>query len=1670
MQQFRSLTERRPRTVLLQGAIVVAVVAILGTLAGGAAPRPVEPDGTHQPRSSADGTLQPGPSGDEAWAGITLPPADALADLVATRPLGNRIATTTAFTIRSLGAIPVTDLASRIQADPPVSLVVEPGATPDTATLVPTGPLLESTRYRFRLTAPDGSLAGTWAFRTDSPLHVVSRLPDDQTNDVPVDTGIETTFDQDSPIGFADHFSIEPAAAGRFERHGRTWVFAPTKPLAPATIYTVRITRGVGLSGSDRILESDVAWQFETAPADGATQGIRPAFARDVVEFRPGDAPAILVAFMNVDEESGQTIPAKVPYELYRLASFAAAASAAEQLLGEPTWADWTTAAIIDTSHLRRVADGTAPISSQYGPDYGIELMRLPVHVDAGWYVLVIPDATRPAQAILQVTDLSAYVLTTETRLAAWVNDLATVGPVAGATLATTGGTVLGTTNDGGLLTAPTPASLVNSQADGTAWSRHVLTIAAPDGRRLLVPLGIDAWGYPSEDNGVVWDRGPTDDWWFLFSTDRTTYRDADTVHSWGVIRSRADLSIPNDLELRLSVTGQSASAPLVRTPVVATSRGVFSGDLSFDGLPHGSYEVTLYAGSKLIQSTWIDVAEIRKPAYVIEVTTDRRAYVAGDAMSISGAVRFYDGSRAPGLSLVVQSEYQDLAFGRVTTDADGRFSLRVKAPAPDGEAWVVQDISARPTAPEEGEISGRAEVAVFAAGVWLDGTATLADGRLTVDAVVSRVDFDSIEAQMANGAWFTDPAGTPVVGRAVAARVVHVVPVRTQVGTTYDFIAKKVVPLYEYSTHETTLATRTLTSGDGGAVHMALDVPAPKDEYRVELTAHDGQGRATHRDLYAGQSQPQFTRTQPYLVAPGGCGWAQLEAPLGATSDLTVYEADGSVAADGRYLFLVGEQGLVDATLQAGATYQRTFRQRDLPSYTARAVRFTATGYQATDPVLVRVEPASKTLGVTLRPQQARYAPGDLVTLDVRTVGPDGRPMAADVIVRAIDEKLFTIGDALDVDALGELLASQGSGFLQSFTSHPIPVLNDGGCGGAGGARGDFRDSATFQHVQTGADGRATVSFRVPDDLTSWHVTATAVSGALDAGSANVLVPVGLPFFVDAIIAPAYLTGETPVAVVRAYGDATQAGDPVTIVVRSPDLGLAPVTVQGHVGEALRVALPSLPAGDHRVTIEAHAGAGAFSDTLIRTIHVIPTRLRALQASEQSLAGAFTAVGGPGLTTYVVSDAGRGSLVPILGSILGSDGARFDQAATADLARQLLIDEFSVDPATLPPSQYDATRYAHNGVSLLPYSSADLALTAMAAIAAPERIDREDARSALWTWANDPDVTRERRIIALAGQAALGEDVLDELRAVIGTELTVREQLWLGLGLYASGDETAARTIERQVLADHGQRLDPWVRLDVASTLDETLEGTALMLVLAGQLGDPLAAAMDRYLASQPSREHLFTLERLAYVRGGLDRLPRAAASFAWSIDGERHEVTLGPGEAHSMTLTAGQRATLSLQRLTGDLVVNAAWIGDAAAADLPSAPGITITRTVSPADAAPPDELVQVRLTVSFSSSVPTGCYDVTDLLPSGLAPVVSSPGWPDDPEVIRNAYAPYAVDGQRVSWCVDPSDRRTWQLAYSARVVSPGTYRWEPAVIQSTIAVSLGAATPATTFTIR
>jgi hypothetical protein len=95
------------------------------------------------------------------------------------------------------------------------------------------------------------------------------------------------------------------------------------------------------------------------------------------------------------------------------------------------------------------------------------------------------------------------------------------------------------------------------------------------------------------------------------------------------------------------------------------------------------------------------------------------------------------------------------------------------------------------------------------------------------------------------------------------------------------------------------------------------------------------------------------------------------------------------------------------------------------------------------------------------------------------------------------------------------------------------------------------------------------------------------------------------------------------------------------------------------------------------------------------------------------------------------------------------------------------------------------------------------------------------------------------------------------------------------------------------------------------------------------------------------------------------------------------------------------------------------------------------------------------------------------VTDLVPSGLMPVSNLAAWvdPNEAATLATVGLPYAQGDQLVHWCAAPTkDKRTAELRYYARVVTPGSYVWQPAIVGAAAATHRVSSTPETRIEIR
>ena len=1672
------------RAIPVVAVTVVTVVALSVAVAlqtnPGPSPSPTVP-GTP---SASGGSPTPVPS-DAAWGPLQLVDVPQIASLEAAGGDDAGLPADAAFTLTSRSGEPVRAIAARLEVSPAATFAVE-AADDRVATLRPQEPLAAGATYRVTLRAVDGALAGSWAFPVRGPVHVTATSPGDATTDVPLRAGIDVLFDQDGVEAMDDHFRIEPAVAGHFERSGRRQVFVPDE-LQASTLYRVTISRGLARTGTDLVLEDDVVLRFETT-GPSRPETTRLAFGREVLEVAPGDRPIVALDVITPDdEEEPPSAPTTADVAVYRFASLDAASEALAGFLAAPRWASLNDPRI-DTTGLAEVARFTAPLETF---DDSTRIIRFPEALPAGWYVVELAG-DRVAQAFLQVTPLSAWVAVETDRTVVWVNDVVAAGPAAGASVSF-GDRTLGQSDADGLLIAPTAAGLVPRAVADTEIAPAAATmlhVTAPDGATVLVPFDVGGYGEAYRGEWSEKTQSADETWWTILDTDRGVYRTDDTIEVWGFLRKRDGSGLPATVDVRLVASGSGLAGPdapaIRRASVAPDPDGSYTASLRFAGLPVGSYTVEAVIGGRVVTSRWVEITVIRKPPYEIELTPDRLAVIEGTAVRWTAVARFFDGTPAPGLALRFQGVGSDPVR---TTDADGRATVRAVATR-DEEAgdpeWV--SVIVDPTTLESAEISAEGAVLTFASSFVLDARGTVSDGVLHVRASIHEVDLPKVRKAIADGSWDGDAAGQPAAGQAVRVIVTELIPVRRQVGTAYDFIERVARPLYEYDVRRERVAAVTLQADDQGRIRLDRAIPDPTHEYEVVLSARDDADRTARLEIQAGipyQSEPEPGST--FVEADGRLA-AVTMYDVGDRLQwrITTAERPAPTGGPNRYLYLVSQRGLKSAAVTDSPVFDHRFDEADAPAIFVIGVRFTGTTYAPKAATWAVLDPGKRELRVDVTADRSRYRPGEDVTLTVRTRDRAGDPVAAIVLVRAVDEKLFAMGGASVPYPLEDLYRGVDSGILRLTATHQVPgdfgPEGEGGdTTGGGEARSDFRDTIAFQVVRTDASGTATLPISLSDDLTSWHVTAAAVTTSLQAGVGEAMVPVGLPFFVEATVADSYLVADRPVIALRAFGDALRAGDPVTFTVRSTAPPMS-TTVDGTAFTAVEVALPDLVLGRSSLDIRATAprpGGTPLADRLIRTYDVLASRVTRAASTTSSLRDGIPQLDGvAGLTTLTFSDVGRGSAVPILVGLADPVGSRLDALLAQSEAHRVLVERLGYDPARLPPVGLIADAYEVSvdetnddgspfiGARLLPWSGPDPWLAARIALDVPGSFQPARLAAALRAVLDAPDTARDLGLASLAGLAALGEPVLPELHAAAAlSDLSLAERIHVAWGLAAAGDHAAALRLERQILAASGEQLGDWARVRAADP-ESTVDATISVAVVAAMLGDPVAGRLAAYAVANPARDTAHELELVAYAVRAVDRAPTERASFAVTVDGHREVVTLADGQTFALPLTRDQLAGLSVELLSGEVDVAASGRIPLGSDELTSHAGLTLTRAIAPAEILT-GTLVRVTLTATIDSSMPDGCYELVETVPSGLAPVSGPAG--DDGEEFAE---PSSVVGQEVRFCawLDEQTGRTVTMRYLARVVNTGTFVWEPAVLQHAMAADLRAVAPATTITIR
>ncbi len=207
-------------------------------------------------------------------------------------------------------------------------------------------------------------------------------------------------------------------------------------------------------------------------------------------------------------------------------------------------------------------------------------------------------------------------------------------------------------------------------------------------------------------------------------------------------------------------------------------------------------------------------------------------------------------------------------------------------------------------------------------------------------------------------------------------------------------------------------------------------------------------------------------------------------------------------------------------------------------------------------------IDPEARRLKVSVKPRKSELLPAEEADVELSVSDRSGKPAEVELAVYAVDEGVLTLTGYQTPDpvpvfgrprplqvATLETREGLAKVSLDAFQALGEDKGADGGGGGLGEARRDFRQVAYFEpKVVTDAQGKARVRFKLPGSLTSYRVMAVAAGRDDRYGYGDARITASKPLMVRPALPRFVRAGDTFEAAAVIAAKAKSAPGKVTV------------------------------------------------------------------------------------------------------------------------------------------------------------------------------------------------------------------------------------------------------------------------------------------------------------------------------------------------------------------------------------------------------------------------------------------------------------------------------------------------------------------------------------------
>jgi alpha-2-macroglobulin len=1095
---------------------------------------------------------------------------------------------------------------------------------PHTLTFTPTQLLALDTRYQIALATSAQAAGGgnlgrgfTWQARSVPPPGVRA-------------TRYEYgafTIQFEGPVSFnslKDKIQFEPPLANQessyYSEYSSAWHFYD---FAPSTDYSVRILPGIG-DPYGNVMATEYTTTFSTPPAPPYAQF---GFPYGLTLLRQEGTTDLYVTHRNVN---------RLDVALYQLTPAAMGgllSGSLDSCRYTPEEQLWQTSRPV-TRPLNEVGYARFDLVQASGrPAPGLYFVTL----DAP-QVRNYDNCTRDAGSMLAVVNANITLKTTTTEALAWVTDLETGEPLAGVpvalyteSLAQVAG---GVTDRNGLIywegLRLAPAYEARYLALTEAEDNGIFGLAISDWSDGVYPYAFGISYYPYSEPGQ-----PS----VYVYTDRPLYRPGQPVAFKGIVRLNDDLafSLPDFGSVQVTISSFDQTIYAEELPL--SPYGSFAGQIRLDGeATLGSYSIEVRRGKDSIGYGAFDVAEYRKPTFQVTVSGDKDNLLAGEAIEATVEAAYFAGgalanadvswhvqasafSFRPGGNLNLYDfsnlnqdtgyyfydsfgyePVETIAGGSGVTDNHGRFTVTIPTTMLADKQGQRLTFEATVTDGAGNAVSSRTGVIVHPAKVYagIRPSSRVGSAGEAVTLEIALVDWAAkpvagrVDVQLFERRWSSvqeeDARGQLIWRSRVQERLVdsaEMVAVDGQGRASVTFTApeggvyKALVTVRDDAGNVNQAATTFWVAGDTFVPWRRsndnnFDLIADRDDYRPGDTAE-----LLIASPFPGEATALVTVERGHI---------KQRDVLRLTGNSTVYRLP--ISGD------MAPNVIISVLIVKGSDEFNA-----IPTFKVGMVE-------------LGVDREEQELAVTVTADKSNVGPGDTVGYTVQVTDHTGAPVTAELSLALADLAALSLSARREPSILDFFYArrylSVSTALLLNrlidFFNQQIPPEDSGGADGKGGfadfgverIRQNFPDTAYWEgQLQTGADGRATLSITLPDNLTTWRMDVRAVTADTKVGQATVDIVSSKPLRLQPQTPRFFIAGDQVqlgALLVNTTGDEIEAR--AILAARGAtllDSAVQQVTVPAH-GEAYAIWQAAILDGE-RVDLVFRVEGGGYAD-----------------------------------------------------------------------------------------------------------------------------------------------------------------------------------------------------------------------------------------------------------------------------------------------------------------------------------------------------------------------------------------------------------------------------------------------------------------------------------------